>query len=100
MNMTIDFVNCPAIKRTLDETLPKSVKVLRVWEGTMRTDDTYKVYVLIKAVADKNQRLFTETTLSMMQLAIGELVDVEIMGEDTLEFGFALPLTSHYYLHK
>ena len=100
MTQTIDFVNCPAIKRMLDETLPKSVKVLNVWEGCMRTDDTYKVYVLIKEVADKYQRLFTEVVLSMMREVIGELVDVEIMGEDTLEIGFALPLTSHYYLQK
>lgn len=100
MELKNDFVDCKAIKKALDENLPDAVKVVSVWEGTMRNDKTFKVYVKITQVDDEFPTFFTECVLDNMQSVIGKLLDVEIKDAKTLEFGFALPITSHYYLKK
>lgn len=89
------FVDCEAIKLELETILPDVVKVIRVWEGTRRSDKTYNVYVRITE-ADDDDPLFTEVVLNDMKATIGELMDVEIIDWKTLEFGFALPLSSPY----
>ena len=100
MKERTDFVDCKAIEKALEMYLPEVVKVLKVWEGTMRNDNTYKVYVKVTQVDDSKESFFTEVVLGDMKAVIGELLDVEIIDMTTLEFGFALPLTSRYYLHK
>lgn len=100
MELKNEFVDCKAIKEALEDNLPDAVKVISVWEGTMRNDNTYKVYVKVTQVDDSKESFFTEVVLGDMKAVIGELLDVEIIDMTTLEFGFALPLTSRYYLHK
>lgn len=97
MELKNEFVDCKAIEKALNDNLPVTVKVISIWEGTMRTDKTFKVYVKITQVVDDDPIMFTEGVLAVMKAIIGELLDVEIKGPKTLEFGFALPLTSHYY---
>lgn len=100
MELKNEFVDCKAIKKALKDILPDAVKVVDVWEGTMRNDKTFKVYVKMTQIDDDYPTFFTECVLNEMQSVIGKLLDVEIKDTKTLEFGFALPLTSHYYLHK
>lgn len=97
MELKNEFVDCKAIEEALKDNLPDAVKVTRVWEGTMRNDKTFKVYVVITQVNDTYEPFFTEVVIADMKAIIGELIDVEIKDARTLEFGFALPLTSRYY---
>ena len=97
MELKKEFVDCKAIEKELNDNLPDTVKVISVWEGTMRSYKTFRVYVKITQVDDELPIMFTEGVLLVMKAIIGELLDVEIKGPKTVEFGFALPLTSHYY---
>lgn len=97
MELKNEFVDCKAIKKALIDNLPDAVKVISVWEGTLRNDKTFKVYVKVTQVDDVYPSFFTEVVIADMRAICGELIDVEIKGAKTLEFGFALPLTSHYY---
>lgn len=97
MELKNEFVDCKAIKKALEDNLPDVVKVISVWEGTLRNDKTFKVYVKLTQVDDVYPSFFTEVVIADMRAICGELLDVEIKDAKTLEFGFALPLTSHYY---
>lgn len=101
MKENVGFVDCKAIEKSLKDNLPSVVKVVRVWEGTMRGDNTIKVYVVARLERnDLYPPFFSEISLADMRAICGELIDIEIKDAKTLEFGFALPITSHYYLHK
>lgn len=97
MELKNEFVDCKAIKKALIDNLPDIIKVVSVWEGTMRNDKTFKVYVKVTQNSDNFPSFFTEVVIADMRAICGELIDVEIKDIRTIEFGFALPLTSHYY---
>ena len=93
------FVDCEAIQKALEDVLPKAVRVLLVWGGA-RDGETKLVYVKVTQndKEDQNQKHFTKMTLNGLRAVLGEIYDVEITGDCTLEFGFVLPITSQYIL--
>lgn len=98
MELRNKFVDCKAIVKALKDNLPDGYNVISVWEGTLRNDNkTFKVYVKIADMDEEEPIMFTECALADLKAICGELLDVEIKDAKTLEFGFALPLTSHYY---
>lgn len=97
MKQPFELVDCKAIEESLKDNLPECIKVIGAWVGCMRKDNTITVYVKITQIDDNFPSYFTEVVIADLKAICGELLDVEIKDARTLEFGFALPLTSHYY---
>lgn len=98
--MNSRFVNCPAIRKSLEASLPTTYNVVNVWEGYVRNDCTITVYVEIADMDDNPPFMITEIALAELKAICGEMINVEIKGPKNLEFAFALPLTSKYIIRK
>lgn len=100
MKEKIVLVNCEAIQKELEDVLPKTDEVLNVWGGHSNDDGTKMVYVKLTQNDDDNRCHYTKVTLNAMRKVLGEIYDVEITENCSIEFGFALPLTSKYIIRK
>ncbi len=94
------IVDCEAIQKALEDILPKNVEVLNVWGGNDIEDYTKIVYVTLTQNDNDNRYHYTKVTLNAMRKVLGEIYDVEIIGDWSIEFGFTLPLTSKYIIRK
>lgn len=98
--MKINFVDCLAVKKAIEAMLPSSIQVDEVCEGPLRNDHTVTVYIRLRIILNDHPKFFDENLFNSMREVAGKLLDVEIIDMTTLEFGFALPFTSHYYFNK